>query len=86
MPYEEWMDDAKCAAPDVDPDIFTSTHQDEIDAAKEICRGCTAKMQCAEYALRNRERIGTWAGTDMPTLRKGARKVGVNVPRYRRTA
>jgi WhiB family redox-sensing transcriptional regulator len=86
MPYEEWMDEAKCAAPDVDPDIFFSTDQIDTERAKTICRECPMRMQCAAYALGNREREGLWAGMDMNTLRQEARRIGVNAPRARRYA
>ena len=84
MPYEEWMTDAACTTPTVDPDIFFSTHHDDVEAAKEICRPCPVKMQCAAYALANREREGIYAGMDTKTLRQEARRIGVTVSRPRR--
>lgn len=82
--YEAWMDKAACAAMDVDADMFFSTDVREIERAKEICAGCPVLMQCASYALGNREREGLWAGLDTKTLRQEARRIGVIVPRHRR--
>lgn len=86
MPYEPWMDESKCAAPDVDPDIYFSTDPVDIDNAKRLCRTCPVLMDCASYALGNREREGLWAGLDMKTLRQEARRIGVPTPRARRSA
>ena len=30
--------------------------------AKELCRGCPILLQCADYAVTNRERFGVWGG------------------------
>ena len=86
MPYEEWMDDAKCADMTVNPDIYFSTDPDDIRRAKQICGRCPVQQQCGEYAIRNREREGLWAGMETVELRQAARRVGVPVPRPRRIA
>ena len=39
------------------------------DRAKAICGGCTARLDCLEYALRNNEEHGVWGGTTVSERR-----------------
>lgn len=66
----KWKLDAKCAEPDVDPELFdivtlrkalTCRISDrEVEAAaRELCQGCPVIQQCAAYAL---EQCKTCAG------------------------
>jgi len=43
-------------------DLFYSTEEDEIAAAKEICADCPARVQCLSVGLS--ERFGVWGGLD----------------------
>jgi WhiB family redox-sensing transcriptional regulator len=62
------MDDALCT--ETDPELFFP----ELDslwrtqAAKKICAECPVKMECLEYAIRNKFKEGIYGGTS-PTER-----------------
>jgi hypothetical protein len=57
-----------------DPELFTGPTdiepEDEpvldraarIDAARDVCAGCPARLACLAYALRTRPAAGVWAG------------------------
>jgi WhiB family redox-sensing transcriptional regulator len=55
-----WRQRAACRG--VDPDIFYPVSDEEADEAKAICRGCTVREACLEWALTQRERDGVWGG------------------------
>ncbi len=71
----DWMDDAACRAPGLDPDLWTDKPDGkfwghgEQAAAVHICKGCPVRRQCLEYALRLEEgehrsgRTGIYGGT-----------------------
>lgn len=56
-----WMAAANCAG--VDPDLFFPKRGEDSAAAKAVCRGCTVRQDCLDYALRQRELFGIWGGT-----------------------
>lgn len=71
------MDDAACTQ--VDPELFFP----ELDSlwrvaqAKKICDTCEVKMECLEYAVRNKFKDGIWGGlspTERHRLMMGKRK------------
>ncbi len=55
-----WRQRAACRG--VDPDIFYPVSDEEAEEAKGVCRACTVREACLEYALANRERDGVWGG------------------------
>jgi WhiB family transcriptional regulator, redox-sensing transcriptional regulator len=55
-----WRQSAACRG--VDPDIFYPVSDEEAEEAKAVCRGCTVRETCLEYALAHRERDGVWGG------------------------
>lgn len=55
-----WRQRAACRG--VDPDIFYPVSDEEADEAKAICRACTVREACLEWALTQRERDGVWGG------------------------
>ncbi len=55
-----WQDFANCLG--VDPDLFFPERGASTREAKEVCRGCTVREDCLEYALQNGERFGVWGG------------------------
>lgn len=72
----KWKLDAKCADPDVDPELFdivtlrkalTCRISDrEVEAAaRELCQGCPVIQQCAAYALEQTKHCAglVYAGT-----------------------
>ena len=53
--------DAACAAPGVDPELFTSTRHHDIAAAKAVCATCPIAKACLAAALERGE-AGVWGG------------------------
>jgi len=45
-----------------DPDLFFAESPDDVEFAKELCRGCPARMVCLAGALERREPWGVWGG------------------------
>ena len=61
-----WRDDAACTH--ADPDLFfpigtTGAAEAQIDAAKQICHRCPARMPCLAWALDHAVSSGVWGGT-----------------------
>ena len=56
-----WREHAACRG--IDASVFYPASEEEAEAAKEICAGCSVRQLCLEYALSNRERDGVWGGT-----------------------
>ncbi|MBO2448734.1 WhiB family transcriptional regulator [Actinomadura barringtoniae] len=56
-----WMSRAACIG--CDPEIFFSLHRPGGTArARQICRSCSVRNECLEYALAAGERFGIWGG------------------------
>ena len=45
-----------------DPDLFFAESPVDVELAKDICRGCPARMACLAGALERREPWGVWGG------------------------
>jgi len=60
IPTGNWQDDANCLG--VDPDLFFPERGASTREAKEVCRGCVARVDCLEYAMTNGEKFGIWGG------------------------
>ena len=56
-----WQDAGLCQQ--VDPEIFFVEKGGSVRAAKSVCRNCTVRELCLQYALENDERFGIWGGT-----------------------
>jgi WhiB family redox-sensing transcriptional regulator len=46
----------------VQPDLFFSDHQGQLDEAKVFCDSCPVKDLCLAGALERREPHGVWGG------------------------
>ena len=57
-----WQDDAACLNADRELFFPSQGSRDTVEAAKEVCAGCTVREQCLEYALRTNQSDGTWGG------------------------
>lgn len=62
----EWRQRAACRS--LDPDLFfpigsTGTAADQIEAAKAVCRSCSVRTECLEFALATNQEAGVWGGT-----------------------
>jgi len=55
-----WAARANCLG--VDPGLFFPERGGDSEAPKRVCRGCTVREECLEYALANGERFGIWGG------------------------
>jgi len=61
-----WQDDARCAQPDVDPEVFFPKPGENGRGALLICAACPVSQQCLDEVLGERgdERVqGIWGGT-----------------------
>ena len=56
----EWQDYALCAQ--TDPEAFFPEKGGSTRDAKKICRRCTVREECLEFAIVNQERFGIWGG------------------------
>jgi WhiB family transcriptional regulator, redox-sensing transcriptional regulator len=45
-----------------DPGLFFSESPQDVEQAKETCRGCRARIACLAGALERREACGVWGG------------------------
>ena len=55
-----WQDDALCAQ--TDPELFFPEKGGSTREAKRICRSCTVRAECLDYALAHDERFGIYGG------------------------
>jgi WhiB family redox-sensing transcriptional regulator len=59
-------DQAACASPDIDPDIFFPADDGLIsNDAKRICNKCPVMAECLEFALSHNEKHGVWGGLSL---------------------
>jgi WhiB family redox-sensing transcriptional regulator len=58
--FPKWTEHANCRG--VAADLFFPARGDSVEEAKAVCRGCTVRAQCLEYALVNVEKYGVWGG------------------------
>jgi len=45
-----------------DPELFFAESPEDVETAKAMCRGCTARLACLTGALERREPWGVWGG------------------------
>jgi len=45
-----------------DPDLFFAESPEDVESAKDLCRGCAARLACLAGALERREPWGVWGG------------------------
>jgi WhiB family transcriptional regulator, redox-sensing transcriptional regulator len=55
-----WMAQGNCRS--YPPAVFFPSDGVGVDRAKKICKTCTVKGECLEYALDNRIDHGVWGG------------------------
>lgn len=72
---EPWMDGASCATTDADL-FFPEGKGVQASLARKICLTCPVMDQCAEYAIRTRQRVGVWGGMSQSTLRRRVADAG----------
>ena len=78
-----WQDLANCRG--ADPDLFFPERGASTRTAKGICRECSVRAECLEFAIVSSERFGIWGGLSERERRRirrqravaaAARKVG----------
>lgn len=65
-PDLSWRREASCR--DTSPELFfpigtTGLAIDQIEAARLVCMGCPARVQCLEFALSTNQDSGVWGAT-----------------------
>lgn len=59
----DWREKARCASPDLDPDMwFSNDHHDQRNAKRICTTECPVAPQCDLLRRTNGERYGMWAG------------------------
>lgn len=63
VPLQEWNQHAACVASPKDwffPDRWTT--DDQVEVAKNVCRGCPVVLLCRAHAFSAPETLGIWGG------------------------
>jgi WhiB family transcriptional regulator, redox-sensing transcriptional regulator len=55
-----WRAAANCFG--ADPELFFPQRGASVREAKAVCRGCTVREECLEFALMRGEKFGVWGG------------------------
>jgi len=55
-----WADFGSCT--NADPDLFFPQPGADTAYARSICRSCTVRTQCLDYALESGQKHGIWGG------------------------
>lgn len=60
---ESWWEQAACSG--IDVDVFYPLPNDAVTTkqALQVCGRCPIRVECLQYAIRNRETYGIWGGT-----------------------
>ena len=75
----EWQDYANCKG--ADPDLFFPERGASTRAAKAICRECTVRQDCLEFAITSGEKFGIWGAMSERERRKIRRQRAVAAQR-----
>lgn len=57
---------------DVDPELFFPNEEgvyEDLQRAKDICKGCPLNLNCLQYALKHPELEGVWGATTLKDRR-----------------
>jgi WhiB family transcriptional regulator, redox-sensing transcriptional regulator len=63
-----WQDFANCKG--ADPDLFFPERGASTRQAKSICRECSVRAECLEFAIVSSEKFGIWGGMSERERRK----------------
>lgn len=58
----KWQKDSNCKGEDSNTFYPAPGDVELLRKAKGICKECTVRQQCLDYALSNSERFGIWGG------------------------
>lgn len=78
----EWMIDANCTDPSIDPEWFfpetRSNGEGTTKIALGICESCPVKRECLEFAMTNWPVHGIWGGVRNKQLQQLAKGIKRN--------
>jgi len=63
-----WQDFANCRG--ADPDLFFPERGASTRTAKGICRECSVRSECLEFAISSSEKFGIWGALSERERRK----------------
>jgi WhiB family redox-sensing transcriptional regulator len=75
-----WQDLANCRG--ADADLFFPERGASTRAAKAICRECSVREECLEFAIRTSEKFGIWGGLSERERRKIRRQRAITARRH----
>lgn len=78
-PDLSWLDDAACQG--MNSDLWFSRLKREQEQAKQVCRICSVRDECAEFGKLD---DGIWGGETLDERRHSARIVDLDIVRHRR--
>lgn len=73
---KSWQDLANCKG--VDPDLFFPERGASTRESKGVCKGCTVRDDCLEYALDTGQKFGIWGGLSERERRRIRRQRALN--------
>jgi WhiB family redox-sensing transcriptional regulator len=76
-----WQDFANCKG--ADPDLFFPERGASTRQAKSICRECTVREECLEFAIVSSEKFGIWGAMSERERRKIRRERQITIKRRR---
>lgn len=76
-----WQDLANCRG--ADPDLFFPERGASTRTAKSICRECSVRVECLEFAIVSSEKFGIWGGLSERERRKIRRERAATAARRR---
>ena len=78
MDSTEFMQDGNCTSGGQGAlvSLFFPEVGHQADRGKEICRSCTVRQECLNYALRHRIKEGIWGGMNERERRKVLKQRG----------
>jgi WhiB family redox-sensing transcriptional regulator len=74
-----WQDFANCRGED--PDLFFPERGASTRVAKQICRECTVRDECLEFAIVSSEKFGIWGAMSERERRKIRRERQITIKR-----
>jgi len=79
-----WQDFANCKG--ADPDLFFPERGASTRQAKSICRECSVRAECLEFAIVSSEKFGIWGGMSERERRKIRKERQIAATARRRVA
>ncbi|MFA5786500.1 MAG: WhiB family transcriptional regulator [Actinomycetota bacterium] len=79
----DWRHQARCR--DVDPELFfpigtTGPAAAQVEAARAVCKPCSVRQDCLQWALDTAQDSGVWGGVseeERRTIRRSGRRIRI---------